>query len=131
MDQESRLLITFPPFFSPFGLHQQAFLKLPFKVIPFLGWLPKFVIRSILKITSQYDKWSDLEEVKDCRMTINNFIKLIEYCGFEICFNERYFIRPSHEIRYGLKMRKVNWMKILILEEIIVSGCTFILKLKD
>ena len=41
-------------------------------------------------------------------MTINNFIKLIEYCEFEICFNERYFIRPSHEIRYGLKMKKIT-----------------------
>ena len=51
--------------------------------------------------------------------------------GLEICYDERYFIRPSHEIRYGLKMRKVNWMKIPILEEIMVSGCTFILKLKD
>ena len=47
MDDDSRLLVTFPPYFSAFGLHQQAFLKMPFKVFPFLGWLPKIVIYTV------------------------------------------------------------------------------------
>ena len=53
MDDNSRLLVTFPPYFSAFGLHQQAFLKMPFRVFPFLGWLPKIVIYFILKVTNQ------------------------------------------------------------------------------
>ena len=128
MDENSKMLITFPPFYSPFGLHQQAFLKSPLKVIPFLGWLPKVVIQLILKITNQYNKWSDLEEIKDSKMTIHNFKKLVEKCGLKICYHERYLVRPSHEIRYGVKLRKLNWMKIPIFEEVFISGCTFILK---
>lgn len=128
MDGNSRILITFPPYYSPFGLHQQAFLKFPLKVIPFLGWLPKAFIRLILKVTNQYDKWGDLEEIKDSRMTINNFKKLVKKCGLDICYHERYLVRPSHEIRYGIKLRKLNWMKFLFLEDIFISGCTFILK---
>ena len=72
-----------------------------------------------------------ISPIINCKMTINNFIKLIEFCGLEICFDERYIIRPSHEIRYGLKIIKANWMRIPILEEIMVSGCTYILKLKN
>ncbi|MBC8197421.1 MAG: class I SAM-dependent methyltransferase [Candidatus Marinimicrobia bacterium] len=131
MNDNSRLLITFPPFYSPFGLHQQAFLKLPLKVIPFLGWLPKFIIKSLLYISNQKNKWSDLEEIKDSKMTIRNFKKLIESSDLEICNSERYFIRPSHEIRYGIKTKFANWMRIPIIEEMVISGCTFILKQKS
>ena len=53
MDNDSRLLITFPPYYSPFGLHQQSILKMPLKVAPFLGWLPKFLIKILLKILEQ------------------------------------------------------------------------------
>ena len=131
MDDNSRLLVTFPPYFSAFGLHQQAFLKMPFKVFPFLGWLPKIVIYFILKITNQSNVWEDLEEIKNSKMTIRNFRRLIDQCGFEICFDERYIIRPSHEIRYGIKMKKANWLRVPLLEEVLISGCTFILKIKS
>ena len=130
MNFNSRLLITFPQFYSPFGLHQQAILKSILRFIPFLGWLPKTIIKFLLSITNQLDKWVDIEEIKDCRMTIQNFRKLVAICGLEICYHERYFFRPSHEIRYDVKMRKLNWLNIPVLEEIFVSGCTFILKMK-
>ena len=61
-------------------------------------------------------------------MTIHNFEKIMRKCGLEVLIHERYFIRPSHEIRYGVKMRLLNWLKIPIFEEVFVSGCTFILK---
>ena len=128
MDENSRLLITFPPFYSPFGLHQQAILKPPLRIIPFLGWLPKLIIKFLLKMTNQMEKWQEIEEIKDSRMTINDFNKLMKNCDLEICFHERYFIRPSHEIRYGIKMKKLNWFKLPILEEIFVSGCTFVVR---
>ena len=110
---------------------QQSISKMPLKVAPFLGWLPKFLIKILLKISGQSKQWKDLKEIKDSKMTIFNFKKLIKNCGLKICFEEKYFIRPSHEIRYGIKMIKANWMNIPILEEVFVSGCTFILKLKD
>jgi 2-polyprenyl-3-methyl-5-hydroxy-6-metoxy-1,4-benzoquinol methylase len=131
MDENSRLLITFPPFYSPFGLHQQAFLKFPLKIIPFLGWLPQFIIKILLKITNQKNKWNDLKEIIDSKMTFHHFKRMIEVSGFEICFSERYFIRPSHEIRYGIKTKFANWMKVPILEEMVILGCTFILKRKN
>tara|TARA_S200000501_G_scaffold377212_1_gene434726 strand:- start:6194 stop:6979 length:786 start_codon:yes stop_codon:yes gene_type:complete len=130
MDENSRLLITFPPFYSPFGLHQQAILKSPLRIIPFLGWLPKYLIKSILKLFNQMEKWDEIEEIKDSRMTISRFKNLMLECGLEICYHEQYFVRPSHEIRYDVKMRKINWLNIPILKEIFVSGCTFILKKK-
>ena len=130
MDENSRLLITFPPFYSPFGLHQQAILKSPLRIIPLLGWLPKFLIKALLKLSNQMDKWDEIEEIKDSRMTISGFKRLMNKCGLEICFHERYFVRPSHEIRYGVKMRKLNSLKLPIFEEIFVSGCTYIMKKK-
>ena len=128
MDENSKLLVTFPPFYSPFGLHQQAILRMPIQIIPYLGWLPKILIKLLLRLSNQMNNWDDIEEIKDSRMTILGFKNLITECGLEICFEERYLVRPSHEIRYGVKTRKLDWLQIPILEEFFVSGCTFILK---
>ena len=48
-------------------------------------------------------------------MTINHFTDLIFELGFEILNSEKYLVRPSHEIRYGLKMRKIKKLDISIL----------------
>ena len=39
------VLITFPPFYSPFGLHQQVLMKNFLKYIPYLSLLPKGLIK--------------------------------------------------------------------------------------
>ena len=128
MNENSKLLVTFPPFYSSFGLHQQTILKSPLRLVPFLGWLPKIVLKYLLKTFNQKDKWTDIREIKESGMTIGGFENLIEQCGLKICFKENYLIRPSHQIRYGLKMKKLNWFKVPLLKEIIISGCTYIIK---
>ena len=74
------------------------------------------------------DSISKLKEIQNSRMTINHFTNLIFELGLEILNNEKYFVRPSHEIRYGLKMRKIKKLDISILNEFLISGCTYLLK---
>jgi len=128
MSKQTKLLITFPPFYSAFGLHQQSILKSKFKYFPFLSLFPHSLIKIILGTSQDKDSISKLKEIKNSRMTINHFTNLIFELGFEILNSEKYFVRPSHEIRYGLKMRKIKKLDISILNEFLISGCTYLLR---
>ena len=58
---------------------------------------------------------SKLKEIQNTRMTINHFTNLIFELEFENLKSEKYLVRPSHEIRYGLKMRNIKKLDISIL----------------
>ena len=128
MSKKTKLLVTFPPFYSAFGLHQQTILKSKFKYFPFLSLFPHSLIKIILGKFQDKDSISKLKEIQNSRMTIIHFTNLIFELGFEILNSEKYFVRPSHEIRYGLKMRKINKLDITILNEFLISGCTYLLR---
>ncbi len=126
---ESKVLVTFPPFYSPFGLHQQTLLKRGLKKIPFLGWIPEMLLTPILEWSGETEE--DIQEIahiRECRMTISAFRKLANNADYFI-ENEKYFhIRPSHEIRYGWKTRESNIGNIPILGEIMNLGTVFLLE---
>ena len=44
------VLITFPPFYSPFGLHQQVLLESILRFIPYLSSIPKSLIKVLMKM---------------------------------------------------------------------------------
>ena len=74
---DTNFLITFPPFYSHFGLHQQVFCTSILRYIPYLSILPKSILKLILLIFKENkDTLNKLLEIKECRMTIGNFIKL-------------------------------------------------------
>lgn len=126
MTKDTILLVTFPPFYSPFGLHQQTLLKSFLRFVPFLGWIPKSLLLSILNYFGDNQNKSEIDEIYDSKMTIKHFNQLINEVGFSIVNQEKYLIRPSHEIRYGIKMIKAGWTDIPILREGLITGCTYV-----
>lgn len=128
MHKNTKMLVTFPPFYSPFGLHQQVFCKSIMKKIPFLSWMPKWKIKLIAKIMGESnDSVDELIEINRCRMTISAFKKLIYSQNLNI-EQEKYFsIRPSHEIRYGWKTRESVLGEIPIIREFTSLGTVYIL----
>ncbi|MBC8479553.1 MAG: class I SAM-dependent methyltransferase [FCB group bacterium] len=129
MADDAVLLITFPPFYSPFGLHQQTQLKTGFKKIPYLGWLPAALLKWILNLAGE--KPEDINgvlDIKNCRMTISGFNKLVRNTGFQMIWTKFFFVRPSHEIRLGWKTRSAWLGRIPILREVFTLGTVFLLK---
>ena len=124
-----RLLVTFPPFYSPFGLHQQVLLNSKIRYIPFLSLIPKNLMILILKAINE-DKFSikKIIEMYDCKMTIKNFEKIIKKLNLNIIKTKFFYSRPSHEIRYNFKTRIVNHQPIPILKEFYILGTTYLIK---
>ena len=123
------ILITFPPYYSPFGLHQQSILKSVLRYLPFLGWIPLECLNPLLDILEEDTTVSKrLREIVDSRMTIRNFKRLFRSKGFSIEFERYYLVRPTHEIRFGWRTRISNINRIPILKEIVNSGALYLAK---
>ncbi|MBT3824874.1 MAG: hypothetical protein HOF96_07830, partial [Candidatus Marinimicrobia bacterium] len=119
-------LMTFPPFYSPFGLHQQTFLKSFLKKLPYLGWIPGPILDVLLKIVGESDKArTDVKEIRECRMTLRRFRKMAKKLNYLIENEKYYLIRPSHELRYGWKLRESRLATVPILREIFILGSVF------
>ncbi len=123
---EGIILMTFPPFYSPFGLHQQTFLKSFLKKLPYLSWIPGSILDFLLKLVGESDKArADVQEIRACRMTLRSFKKMTKHLGYPIENEKYYLIRPSHELRYGWKLRESRLANIPVLREIFILGSAF------
>ena len=121
-------LITFPPFYSPFGLHQQTLLKSSAKYFPYLSLLSNKILLPLLKILKEDNKAiKNIVELRESKMTIRAFNRLIMELGLTIQKEEYFFVRPSHEIRYGWKMRKFPKKPIIGFRELTVLGTCYLL----
>jgi len=126
--EQTKFLITFPPFYSPFGLHQQTLLKSSLRKLPYLSVLPDIFLSPLLKLFNE-DKntINNILEIRESRMTMYAFDQLINKVGLTISKEEYFLIRPSHEIRYGWKMNKFNKKTLKGLRELITLGTCYLL----
>ena len=129
LNENGIILITFPPFLSPFGLHQQVFCKSILRYIPFLSLLPWQLLKVLFYIFRENTQSiNEMYEVKQSSMKINKFLKIIKKLQLKVTYEEFYFIRPSHELRYGFKVIRTFLGKVPIIRELFVTGTVFILK---
>jgi SAM-dependent methyltransferase len=120
------ILMTFPPFYSPFGLHQQTFLKSILKKVPYLGWIPGSILDMLLSMLGESDKArADVKEIRECRMTLRRFKKMVGQLDYNIDEEKYYLVRPSHELRYGWKLRESRLGGIPLIREVFILGSVF------
>lgn len=123
------ILITFPPFYSPFGLHQQVLLKSILRFIPYLSSLPKSLIKVLIKDDKNKEGTDELLSLYDSRKTIGMFYRLMSQNCYKILDKEFFYVRPSHEIRYGIKtIRSRVVQHIPLIREILITGTIFLIK---
>lgn len=103
-------LVTFPPFYSPFGAHQQVELRgSPLRYAPFVHWHPS------------------LRHIASTRMTVVGFEKLVRRFGMRVLARRLYIIRPSFELRYGLPTIAFPFPWAAGVREVLCSGATYLL----
>mgnify|MGYP001185155334 FL=1 len=123
------VLITFPPFYSPFGLHQQVLLESILRFIPYLSSIPKSLIKVLIENDKNKDGIAELLSLYESKKTISMFYKLLSQNYYNILDEEFFYVRPSHEIRYGIKTIKSRLIQhIPLLREIFITGTIFLIK---
>ena len=128
MTPDGKMLATFPPYLSPFGLHQQAIMQSFLKRIPYLSILPKSILRKLVMKFENSNAWKEIEEIIDSSMTISRFKSLLKQSGLSISKQRFFTVRPSHEIRYNIKSFRSPFGSIPIMREFLILGTCYLLK---
>jgi len=101
------IFFGFPPWFMPFGGHQQV-AKGKFGKMPYYHILPqgiyKFVLKNILRQSEITIK--ELLEVHDTQISINRFEHCVQQAGMKIIKRELFLINPIYRYKFGFKPRK-------------------------
>ena len=122
-----KLLITFPPYYSPYGAHQQH-LRSTFGKLPFFHLLPLSISAVLPRMKKEHPHV--IEEVRKLgthKMGMRKFERLAQKTGMSIVGKQAYLISPNH-IRFGLKPIPAGPLAdVPLLSEIACTGVVYLL----
>ncbi|MGL4327049.1 MAG: class I SAM-dependent methyltransferase [Tannerellaceae bacterium] len=92
----------FPAWQMPFGGHQQI-CSGKISKLPFIHLLPMPLYSKLLqKMGESDDCITELQSIKKCALTIENFEKLIEQSGYNLLHRKLWFINPHYKQKFNL-----------------------------
>lgn len=101
------IFFGFPPWYMPFGGHQQICEHKFTSKMPYYHILPKAVYKGILKMAGEPDgNIKELMEIKDTQITIERFERIVRRSHLKIYNKQPYLINPIYKYKFGLKPRK-------------------------
>ena len=104
--EDGIVFLAFPPWYNPYGGHQQMSKSLLGKM-PYFHLLPQQISAGYLKIVGESPaRIKGFLEVVDTRLTISQFEQICRKTGYEILVKEFYLINPIYKYKFGLKPRR-------------------------
>ncbi|MCF8254422.1 MAG: class I SAM-dependent methyltransferase [Bacteroidia bacterium] len=127
------IFFAFPPWFMPFGGHQQSLDSKFLDKLPYFHILPTPIYRGIMKLFGEIDgRIVDVLEVKETQISINRFERITKEAGFAIAQREFYLINPSYKYKFGANPKKqygfisaLPWIR-----DFVTTTCYYVLKKK-
>lgn len=109
------VFFAFPPWYNPFGGHQQVCRNNILSRLPYFHLLPAFLYKGILKAFGENEGTiRNLLEVKETGISIERFQRIIKKERYQIKKVSHYFINPNYEIKFKLKPRKQNGFVVVL-----------------
>lgn len=125
------LFMTFPPYFSAFGAHQQT-LSTPYLRIPFVHLVP-FVVSTLLPRIPTESQFAvrEVQKLARMKMGMSGFERIIKRGNLHVAAMRAYLIGPNH-IRFGLTPVSAGMIgRIPIVREFLASGVVYLLKREE
>lgn len=116
---KSVVFFGFPPWQNPFGGHQQICKSGILSKLPYFHLLPGTMYPGFLKLFGENKRTiEDLKEIKETRISIERFERIVKQNNFKVLQKTHYFINPNYEIKFGLKpkvqvkfIRTIPWFR--------------------
>lgn len=100
--------LGFPPWQNPFGGHQQMCHNSFLSMLPWFHLLPGKLYPGVLRLFNEPEgRIEDLLEIRETRISIERFRKIIKKENYRIIKEDFWFINPNYKIKFGLKPRKM------------------------
>lgn len=102
-----QIFFGFPPWYMPFGGHQQICKGKLASKLPYYHILPRGLYKALLKAMGESENnIIALLEVWDTSITIGQFERYVKRAGLKIVNKQHYLINPIYRFKFGLKPRK-------------------------
>jgi len=102
------LFFAFPPWYMPFGGHQQIVRSKLLSKLPWIHLLPKFIYRNVLTMMGEpASTVKELMELDDTGISIERFNR-IAVKFYTVVDRTFWLINPIYEYKFKLKTRKVS-----------------------
>jgi SAM-dependent methyltransferase len=129
------LFLTFPPYYSAFGGHQQLAAG-RVRSVPFLHLLPATLFFRVAhpsanEYMSADNALNDMLSVRGTRLTLGKAERSLESAGFEVVDRELFVVRPEYTVRYGMTKRGAGPLgRIPFIRELAVNGAFYLARRK-
>ena len=127
---DGKLFVAFPPWFMPFGGHQQMCESKFLSKLPCFHILPKCLYRWILKLFGEDEaKINSLLQIKETKISIRQFLQIIKRKNFAIEKQTLWLINPNYEVKFGMRPRLLpRLLNTPFLREFFTTSCYAIFK---
>lgn len=112
------IFFGFPPWYMPYGGHQQVAKSKIGSKLPYYHILPTFLYKAILKLFGETDLMIEgLLEIKETGISIERFERITKSAGLSIDQSTFYLFNPIYKFKFGLTPRKqlgiINYIPFL------------------
>jgi SAM-dependent methyltransferase len=121
------LLITFPPYYSAYGAHQQHCVAW-FARLPFFHLMPLSISHVLPRLKHEHPAVvAETQKLARLKMGMRKFEQISHRCGLRILRKRAYIISPNH-IRFGLRPLNAGILaEIPGLNELLCNGVVYLL----
>lgn len=127
LDDGGHILFTFPPYFSPFGAHQQLLRRRLLK-LPWLQLSPLFL--PLVRALEPDGEWrNEIETLRRCSLTVHRFERDLARLPVDVIVRRHYLLRPVFRYRYGLPSIEASLLSRLpLVRELCITGSWYLVK---
>lgn len=107
LKKDGVVFCAFPPWYMPFGGHQQVCKSPTVSKLPYIHLLPESLYRFLLEKNGETEATVDaLLEIKETGITLERFERICHNEKYRILDKTYFFINPNYEIKFRLKPAK-------------------------
>jgi 2-polyprenyl-3-methyl-5-hydroxy-6-metoxy-1,4-benzoquinol methylase len=109
--EKGQIFFGFPPWYMPFGGHQQIAKQKWTSKVPYYHLLPMGLYKWVLRKAGENDHTVDsLVDVKETGISIERFERICKKSDYSIVNKQWFLFNPIYKYKFGINPRKQNWL---------------------
>ncbi|MEM6800640.1 MAG: class I SAM-dependent methyltransferase [Bacteroidota bacterium] len=112
LTEKGKIFFGFPPWYMPFGGHQQICQNKILGLLPWYHLLPRPIYKGLLNLFGEPQRVVDeLMDIKSTGISIERFERIIQKNGLNISQKRFYLFNPIYRYKFGINPRlQAKWI---------------------
>ena len=134
LNPNAHVFFAFPPWYMPFGGHQQICQSRILSHLPYFHLLPRQLYRNLLNWFKEPSATiQELNDLKTTGVSIERWQRLLKKQGYSIAKKTSYLINPHYQTKFGFTPRKciAPFSKFYFLRNFFITSCYYIVQVSQ